>query len=264
MKLFSLRPLRIDLKRAFCSWRFLVSVLSGTGVCFFTLLFCGYYKVDTLYAWTLLHDRAQAFLALLVGIIPYSLCFFADFENGNIKNILGRISITTYVVSKAIAVLLSTVCAFILGKMTFVFIFSLKYPIISDPINTLDILSSKVCLYYRLLVEGHYLIYFFVSAFQKALYCGILSFLVMTVSLLIPNKAVVYSLPIAVFYVLNFYINTKLGVEYLNFSRIFDGVTIIWPYDGLSFVYSVFVAFIVYILLFFAIKKIIWKKVHYE
>lgn len=264
MKSFSLRSLGIDLKRAFCSWRFLVSILSGTGVCFFTLLFCGYYKVDTLYAWTLLHDRAQAFLALLVGIIPYSLCFFDDFENGNIKNILGRISITNYVVSKATAVLMSTVCAFILGKMTFVFIFSLKYPIISDPINTLDILSSKYFLFYGLLVEEHYLTYFFVCAFQKALYCGILSYLVMTVSIVIPNKAVVYSLPIAVFYVLNFYINTKLDVEYLNFSRIFDGATKIWPYDWLSFIYSIFIAFMVYILLFLAMKKIIWKKVYHE
>lgn len=264
MKSFSLRSLRIDLKRAFCSWRFLVSILSGTGVCFFTLLFCGYYKVDTLYAWTLLHDRAQAFLALLVGIIPYSLCFFDDFENGNIKNILGRISVTSYTVSKAIAVLLSTICAFILGKMAFVFIFSLKYPIISDQINTLDILSSKYFLFYGLLVEEHYLTYFFVCAFQKALYCGILSYLVMTVSLVIPNKAVVYSLPIAVFYVLNFYINTNLGVEYLNFSRIFDSATKIWPYDWLSFIYSIFIAFMVYILLFFAMKKIIWKKVYHE
>lgn len=65
----------------------------------------------------------------------------------------------------------------------------------------------------------------------------------MTVSLLIPNKAVVYSLPIAIFYVLNFYINTKLGVEYLNFSRIFDGATKIWPYDWLSFIYSIFTVF---------------------
>ena len=66
MKSFSLRSLRIDLKGHSVPGVFSKYFVGDRSV--FYPLFCGYYKVDTLYAWTLLHDRAQAFLALLLEL----------------------------------------------------------------------------------------------------------------------------------------------------------------------------------------------------
>ena len=106
--------LKNDMSRAFLSWRFVASVVLGGAVCFFTLLFCGPFRRDTLYEFVLLHDRSQVFLSNIVCMLAYSLCFYKDFRYGNIRNVAGRIRIPTYVISKTTAALLSVICAFIL------------------------------------------------------------------------------------------------------------------------------------------------------
>jgi len=258
-----LHALQMDLKRAFLSWRFVVSVVLGGAVCYFTLLFCGPFRRDTLYEYVLLRDRSQVFLAYIAGVLAYSLCFYDDFKYGNIQNVTGRIRIPTYVMSKTIAAVLSAICAFILGKFLFIALYTVNHPIcLPDTLNTIPTTSR---LYYNLLTEQHYIGFFFITSLQKSLYCGILCQMVMIVSILIPNKAVVFSVPIAVFYVLTFYVNEKTGMsDYLNFSLIFDGYTRIWLKDGISFAYSVVIALICYFILYRLTLWVVRKKVYHE
>lgn len=253
--------LRIDLKRAFLSYKFLFSILLGIGICYFTLLFCGNYKSETIHKFVMLHDRSQSFLAYIAGIIAYALCFYEDFLYGNIKNVAGRIRLKEYVFSKTAAAILSTIAAFVLGKLCFAMLYSINNPI-SRP-ETLTRLSPSM-MYFDLIRSGHYISYFFFTSFQKALYCAVLCQAVMLVSLLIPDKAVVLSLPIAVFYVFHFYINTLMKDDFFNLSRIFDGITKIFDNDWYGLSYAVLIAFILYWCLYRLTLYLVQRKVHHE
>lgn len=121
--------LKLDLCNAVFSWRFFAGIFLGAGICFFTLLFCGNYQSETIHKYVLLHDRAQSFLAYIVGVIPYGMCFYDDIVHGNIRNIIGRIKLKDYIFSKTIAAYISTISAFVCGKLLFVVIHSLYNPV---------------------------------------------------------------------------------------------------------------------------------------
>lgn len=253
--------MRIDLKRAFISYKFLLSIILGVAVCYFTLSFCGNYKSETIHKFIYMHDRSQSFLAYIAGIISYSLCFYDDLLYGNYKNVLGRVKMKNYVLSKTVAAVVSTMAAFVLGKLCFVFTYSLDTPVCLP--ETFNLIPLNI-MYIDLIKKGHYLSYFFFISFQKALYCAILCQIVMLVSILIPNRAVVFCLPVAVFYVCNFYLKSLIQSDYLNFSRIFDGVTKIFENDWYGLGYAVFIAFIVYWGLYRLTLRLVRKKVHDE
>lgn len=263
MKEVHLKVLVIDCKRAFLSWRFFLSILLGGLVCYFTLLFCGEYRGDTLYEFMLLHDRSQVFLAYIVGIMSYALCFYDDFQNGNIKNVIGRIKIWEYISGKTIAAITSSITAFVLGKFLFILVYSMNHPLALP--DTITITSASVRLYYNLLLDKKYIVYFLITCLQKSFYIGILCQIVMLVSVLIPNKALVFSIPIAVFYILSFYINAKTGMaDAFNLSAIFDGYTRIWMNDMVSFLYSMLIGLFGYIFLYCLTLWVIGKKVSGE
>lgn len=255
------RLIRIDMKRAFISYKFFCSVILGVTICYFTLLFCGHYKSETIHKFIMLHDRSQSFLAYIAGILSYALCFYDDFLYGNIKNVIGRVSIKDYVFSKTFAAIFSTIAAFVLGKLCFALVYSIDSPICLP--ETLDRIPFSI-MYIDLIKNGHYLSYFFFMSLQKALYCAILCQVVMLISVFIPNKAAVFCLPIAVFYVCNFYINNLVKDDLFNFSRIFDGMTRIFDYDWYGLGYSVLVAFIMYWCLYHLTLRSIRKKVYHE
>lgn len=257
----TLQIIKVDFIRAFLSWKFIISIVLGTLVCYFTLLFCGNYKSDTIHKFIMLHDRSQSFLAYIVGIISYALCFFDDFEYGNIRNIVGRIKINDYIFSKTLAAITSTISAFVVGKLLFVGIYSLSSPICLP--ETLSRIPSDI-LYTNLIERQNYVGYFLMTSVNKAFYCAILCQVVMLISIVIPNKAVVFSIPIAVFYVLNFYVNSKIESSAFNFSRIFDGITRIWENDKYGFSYALIVALLTYYILYRLTIWIMRKKVYNE
>mgnify|MGYP001030979765 CR=1 FL=1 len=253
--------MRIDMKRAIVSYKFFCSILLGTAICYFTLIFCGNYKSETIHKFIMIHDRSQSFLAYIVGIIPYALSFYDDFLYGNIKNVMGRVSIKDYVFSKTVVAVFSTIIAFIFGKLCFVIVYSIDTPICLP--ETLDRIPFSI-MYIDLIKDGHYISYFFLTSFHKALYCAILCQVVMLISIIIPNKAVVFCLPIGVFYICNFYITNLIKDSFLNFSRIFDGMTKIFDNDWYGLGYSILVAFIIYWWLYRLTLHFIRKKVHCE
>lgn len=262
MKKFGIiKSLGIDMKRAFLSGKFFFSVILGVAICYFALFFCANYKSTTIHKFIMLHDRSQSFLAYIAGILSYALCFYDDFMYGNIKNLMGRVSVKNYVFSKTVAAISSALVAFVLGKLIFALVYSIDSPVCTS--ETLDMIPSSI-MYIDLIKEGHYIGYFFFTSVQKALYCAVLCQIVMLVSVLIPNKAVVFCLPIAVFYVCNFYIKSLIKNDLFNFSRVFDGITRIFDNDWYGFGYAVLAAFIMYWCLYRMTLYFIRKKVHDE
>lgn len=229
------RLLLMDLRNGILSWQFLLSVALGAATCFFTLLFCGNYQSETIHKYVLLHDRAQSFLAYIVGILPYAMCFYGDLAFNNIRNIVGRIPLRDYVRSKTVIAYLSTILAFTCGKLLFVGLHSLYNPVCVP--DSFDRLPSSL-LYFDMAREGSYFSYFLFSSLQKSFYCGILCQVVMLFSIWMKNISVVFSIPIAVFYVFHFYVNSKIQIEQLNFSKIYDGTTRVWTSDWANFLYA--------------------------
>ena len=132
---------------------------------------------------------------------------------------------------------MSTILAFLFGKLIFVWLHSLYNPVCLE--NTFEKLPGSL-LYLDFAKEGKYIFFFLLSGLQKAFYCAILCQIVMLFSIWIQNISAVFSVPIAFFYVAHFYLNNKIKVEYLNFSRVFDGATRIWETDSANFLYSLF------------------------
>ena len=250
---------RSDFVRAFFSFQFVASIALGVGVCYFTLLFCGDYQSTTVHKFIFLHDKSQSFLAYLVGVLPFGLCLYEDFQYGNIRNVVGRIPLAVYLRSKMAAAVFSAIVAFVLGKLMFVVFYS-GYNEICRP-ETLTQIPRDI-LYFSFLENGQNGMYFLMTSLHKALYCGILCQIVMLVSLAVQNKAAVLSIPMAVFYILNFYINSRLGIMKLNFTRIFDGITRLWSKDIYGSLYVLIMAAISYYILYRLAFWLLKKKVY--
>ena len=245
------RMLRIDCGRAFLSGRFAVSVIMGVTVCYFAMLFCGYHS-PAVHIFVYMHSKSIVFLALIAGVLPYSACFYADFLHGNIRNVLGRADMGQYVFSKSVAAVASSVAAFLLGKLIFVALYSARYPIC--PPQTMEALKD-VILYEDIAAKGWYALFFLLASLQMALYCGVLCQVVMLVSIWIPNLSVMFSIPIGVFYVVTFHFRNIMNADFLNLTCIFDGVTRVWERDIWNFVYALFVAAALFLLL---LRATIW------
>lgn len=86
----------------------------------------------------------------------------------------------------------------------------------------------------------------------------------MLFSIWISDISVMFSIPIAIFYVVHFYVNNKIQIECLNFSRVFDGATRIWQSESANFLY----AFLLMLISGMVIYRItIWgfqRKVYHE
>ena len=257
----NLRLLLLDIRYAVISWRFLLGIVLGAAICFFTLLFCGDYQSETIHKYILLHDRAQSFLAYIIGILPSALAFYDDIAHSNMRNIVGRIKLRNYIFSKTIMAFLTTILAFTCGKMLFVTLHSI-YNAVCLPESFSKLPDSL--LYLDLAKEGHYLLYFLLSSLHKSFYCAVLCQIVMLFSICIQNVSVIFSIPIAIFYVVHFYINNKIQLEYLNLSKVFDGATRIWPLDIQNFLYALFIMFVCGFLVYRMTLKIFERKMYHE
>lgn len=246
-----MRMLGIDCGRAFLSTRFAVSVIMGVLVCYFAMLFCGY-RSATVYMFVYMHSKSIVFLALIAGVLPYSACFYSDFLYGNIRNVLGRTDVKRYVLSKSVAAVVSSVAAFLLGKLVFLALYSARYPVCLP--QTMETLGDAI-LYRDIVAKGWYALFFLLDSLQMALYCGVLCQVVMLVSIWTPNLSVMFSVPISVFYVVTFHLRNITDTDFLNFTHIFDGVTRIWEKDMWNFAYALFVAAVLFLLL---LRATIW------
>lgn len=253
------RMLKIDFERAFLSVRFALSVAIGVSVCYITLLFCGH-PGPTIYMFVYMHDRSLIFLALIAGVLPYSACFYEDFLHGNIRNVLGRVDVGGYVFSKSAAAVASSVAAFLMGKLIFIILYSIRHPVCLP--GVLDALPGTM-LYKGFIEEEQYMIYFLLVSLQKALYCGVLCQAVLLVSVWLQNLSIMFSVPLAVFYVVNFHFRNITDIACLNLARIFDGVTRIWMTDIQNFMYALMAAMLLYLLLFRTTLWSIRRKIYH-
>lgn len=255
----------IDFKRAFYSYHFLIAVLGVAISCFATIPFIGYYQVDVVYVWLKIHTKSQSMLTFLFALYPFALCFYHDFEYKNIHNIIGMISINLYGLSKISIGILSSCIAYMLGKLFFVLILSMELPFSNPSMGTIDNMKGSGFLFFSLLEQDKFIDYFILSSLLQGLCAGVLMLVALLLSLFIFEKAVIFSIPIGIFYILNNYLRNGLGLPmYFDIYQIFGGIETIWNSDIISFLYGVFCAMVLWIILGYWIIRKLKKRIYYE
>lgn len=212
--------MRSDLIRCFQSKKMVASIAGIVMILWFGNLDI---NEDTAFStYRILITGVPALLGFIVAAIPYAGAISEDFENRYIYYVAARENMKKYVISKSIVVLISSMGTIMVGHLIFVFLFSVKNAVID-----LDDLQN-VGRYGGLLLEKHYVMYFFLVALQMALLAGILSIFAMYLSLWISNHLFVISSPFMIMSIL-----TNLGSTqnaYMNVCSIYTSVG--YEFDG--------------------------------
>ncbi len=265
MKTDFFRVMLIDIKRAFCSYTFLIAVLGVVLSCFATIPVIGIYQIDVVYVWLRIHSKSQTLLAFLFAMFPYGLCFYQDFSHKNIQNVMARISVSTYAVNKVIASIISCIVAFVAGKLLFALFLSTSLPLSNPQYHTISDMDNSGYILYSFLAEGKIWTYFFLVALLQGICAGILITLALLVSLYIQEKAIIFTVPIGAYYIINAYIIHGLGFPvYFNINQIYGGIETVWNKDSLSYAYAVGLALLLWILLGMAIIRKLKRRIYYE
>ncbi len=253
--------LRITLnecKRVICTKEFIVSCMLGVVACVITLSMCGTYLGETIHKFMIMEDKSVSFLSYIIAILPCASCIYDDMKNKNIYSVLGRISMKQYLMSKVITAVLVSIVVFMIGKMVFIVGYSIFLPM-GLP-NSYE--KIPLVLYGELIREGHFFSYMFLVSLQRALYSGVLCLIVIVLSIFIPNKSLMYSVPIAIFYVANYDLKEWIQIDFINYPLIYHGTEIVFSSSSMNFLYAVLLAVLTYVILYCVAYKALHSKIH--
>lgn len=211
--------LRSDLRRAFGSWAFPGAILGTALLCFFSLYVTGEPVSTVLFAYRYLQMSSVQRLVLILCAIPYATCFCSDWRNNYIRPTVIRATPKGYAVSKCIACACAGGAALLLGKLVYIFILMLKYPMVSNSHSV----SPGLGAYDGLLEQRCYFLYIFVNIMVESLRGTFSSLLALCVSTWIPNLFVALFSPLLAYY---FIINLFSGIlkvpNWLAIQQIFS------------------------------------------
>lgn len=253
---------RMDVYRAFFSWRFLIATVFVALSLWFACLDAGFFNsVMTAY-----EDIGSGMSLLLVFIFcayAYSSCFSEDFENSCYRYSVIRGNTWVYVLSKVITICLITTVSMILGTLIFVLSLSCFVPWIPKfqlAGSTYDFLTSSGK-FPQLLANNHFILYYTCLALCMGLYASMLSLISAWVSLYVSNKMLVLTIPVIVFYIVQL-LSITLGNLVINGIFIFQGYTI--RNTTTTFIIIVLTTILVTTLMYFAILHKVERRISNE
>lgn len=215
------RTLQVDLQRAFCSMNFFLAVLA---MFVFLIINTGKEMVfaeDVLYLYTVANFQSFAIMYVLVAALPYAASFCADWNNQFIRPLLIRISWKSYTISKVTVCALSSAAAVALGEFLYIIFFCVQYPLVDPQGNMFE--NSTQLSYGFLLLEGHYITYFFCHILILATAAVFFSVLALSISAYLPNVFVTMASPVIAYYFL-ISLSYNLGLPgWLDFNAIIKG-----------------------------------------
>lgn len=124
-----IKNLRIDAERALCGKAFWIALLCTTAACWMN---CSWDNMDNSVAdiVSLLAFGSHIQLVFVCGAIPYAAAYLHDQEYGYIYSLVARSSLRSYLQSKVILTACSGFFAVFLGKILFVLMLLLRYPMV--------------------------------------------------------------------------------------------------------------------------------------
>ena len=190
-----LRCLRVDLRRAILSVRFLVAVL-GLAILLDLNLPPDPWPKEAPYLFSLTYKYGFYCFFLVCAAIPHAGSYLADLEGGYIKCLARRVPLWAYSLSRCLAVLLSGAAVVLAGTGLFAGDLYLRFPA-----------SCGVKISYSgwdaLLGQGMVWQYILVKAMLTALLGGNFAVLALVLSTVVQNSFVVLAAPLLLFYFCN-------------------------------------------------------------
>lgn len=254
------RYMAIDMKRAFCSWKIIVSVLGVCMVMGIASLETRIWQLSVLNSYYYVIYSMPFLLTLIFTTFAFGHCFCEDIEHSYIRFLVIRGSLRSYVVSKVIVIALSAIFTMMAGMLLFVLLLRMNFPWIDLTEGTFETLVQYGA--FRLFLEnGNYILYFLFCGIQYGLLAAVLAVAAALFSLLYHDALFVLSVPLIVRYFIQYYSNLLPEYGQLNPNAIYDISYNVWDHDWLSFAYAWGVSVLAIVLLGIAIYKMIKTQV---
>lgn len=218
----TLKFLSIDIKRAFCSIGFLISVIGIWLVYYVGARSEISYASDVLLLFKY-STGASGFnkIIILFCALPYTTSFCVDWNSKYIRSISIRMgSKKNYAICKIIACALSSGIAVALGLILFIVPLTFKIPLVSTTGGNFEAFATQT-LGGELLVKGHYVMYFAIYIYLAFLSGAFWSLVGLWISAYIPNKFVALFMPFITLYVFN--LMTRSFPLCLQFNKVTNG-----------------------------------------
>ena len=187
--------LRVDLRRAVLSLRFLVAAV-GFAILLDLNLPLDPWPEEAPYLFSLTYKYGFYSFFLPCAAIPYAGSYLADLEGGYVKCLARRVPLGVYSLSRCLAVLLSGALAVLIGTGLFVGDLYLRFPACSG-------VNLSYSGWDALLGQGRAGLYFWTKALMTALMGGNFAVLALVLSTVIRNSFVVLAAPLLLYYFLN-------------------------------------------------------------
>lgn len=197
MKARQIDYIKLDCKRAFCTWKWAASVF---GI-FVALLWTRDNLVTDVILWIneLSSDSYLIQVALVMASIPYAASFCEDMEYKYDVQLCLRGTGKAYWISKVITVFLSSGSAIFTAFVLDAGVYWLRY---GEPQEeTLIYLSNYNISYGSVLDNKQYVVFICLIGIQIACLAGVMAVLGLSCSLFIRNRMMVYALPVAILFV---------------------------------------------------------------
>ncbi|MBX4262783.1 hypothetical protein KTC96_23275 (plasmid) [Clostridium estertheticum] len=196
------QAISMDVRRAFCSFGFLLAIL---GVCMVyyagAMTFFSYADILFMFKYA---TEGSSFnhVLLLFCALPYTTSFCNDWNSKYIRSIIARMGTKRYAASKIISCALSSGTAMVLGILLFIFPLLLRIPLVATNARLANYKQFVATLGGSFLLNGHFIMYFIIYIYLAFLAAAFWSVLGLCVSAYIPNKFVALFTPFIGLYVL--------------------------------------------------------------
>lgn len=193
---------RVDLRRAFFSFEFLLSVAGMCAALFLSVssqlraIVNGLMQSNVLNLYDLAHFQGFSLLSAIFATLPYSISFCIDWNNQFIRSVVIRTNIRTYGISKTLTCALAGGSAVALGEVLFILLLCLYFPLVGPQSN----LTNSG--YVSLLSGGHFIVFFAFQILVKFFAAVFFSVLALWISTYLTNVFVTLAVPILSFYFL--------------------------------------------------------------
>lgn len=127
-KLNFLDYLRVDMRRAICSWKFLMGVAGVSMVMYIASLEGIASDTSVVYVVWLIVYGMLFMLSLVFSVFPFVCCFCEDFEQKYGYLQIERGNLRSYTCSKVLTMMLVSACTMMLGMLLYVSFLHLQLP----------------------------------------------------------------------------------------------------------------------------------------
>ncbi|HVJ50002.1 hypothetical protein [Desulfitobacterium sp.] len=235
--------LRVDFRRAFFSFGFLLAVVGMSAALFFSASTEGQAIVydnggDVLYLYRVAHLQGFSMLSIIFATLPYAISFCTDWNNQFIRSAVIRTNIKSYGISKVFTTALAGGSAVALGEVLFILLLRLHFPLVDRQSPFFQNAASDQ-VYGSLLSGGDFTAYFASKILISFFAAAFFAVLALWISTYLTNVFVTLASPILSYYFLLIF-TRRIGLpQWCDLQRVLYG-TFSAGKPVFSLLYSIF------------------------